>query len=150
MGKGGTREQSRLTRLSIFFFLSEEGFLRGTNYMPIYVQRPLQTLMMPASSSRPKRKSRGDAYLEDNGIGMGGGGGRKEKENSAPAAKKRREEDKQSSKSTATTTTNAPATGSTATVARPKVGSLFYITHSFFYNLLRQLAKGGRGEDCSY
>ncbi|PUU78460.1 Mis12-Mtw1 protein family-domain-containing protein [Tuber borchii] len=110
--------------------------------------------MMPASSSRPKRKSRGDAYLEDNGIGMGGGGGRKEKENSAPAAKKRREEDKQSSKSTAaTTTTNAPATRSSATATKPKVGSLFYITHPFFYNLLRQLAKGGGGgggEDCSY
>ena len=119
--------------------------------MPIYVQRPLQTLMMPASSSRPKRKSRGDAYLEDNGIVMGGGGGRKEKENSAPAAKKRREEDKQSSKSTATTTTtNAPATGSTVIATKPRVGSLFYITHSFFYNLLQQLAKGGGGEGCSY
>ncbi|RPA89241.1 hypothetical protein L873DRAFT_1832039 [Choiromyces venosus 120613-1] len=74
---------------------------------------------MPASSSsRPKRKSRGDAYLEDNGIGIRGGGG-KEKENSAPAAKKRREEDKQSSKSTATTTT---ATGSTTPATKPKEG----------------------------
>lgn len=82
---------------------------------------------------------------------MGGGGGRKEKENSAPAAKKRREEDKQSSKSTATTTTtNAPATGSTVIATKPRVGSLFYITHSFFYNLLQQLAKGGGGEGCSY
>ncbi|PWW78262.1 hypothetical protein C7212DRAFT_345089 [Tuber magnatum] len=90
--------------------------------MPIYAERPLQTLMMPASSSRPKRKSRGDAYLEDNGIGMGGGGGKKEKENSAPAAKKRREEDKQSSKSTATTATatSTSVTGSTATATKPK------------------------------
>jgi len=117
--------------------------------MPIYVQRPLQTLMMPASSSRPKRKSRGDAYLEDNGIGMGGGGGgRKEKENSAPAAKKRREEDKQSSKSTATTTTamaSAPATGSAATATKPKVGSLFLYNPFILCSLLWRLAEGEGG-----
>ncbi|CAZ85911.1 unnamed protein product [Tuber melanosporum] len=107
--------------------------------------------MMPASSSRPKRKSRGDAYLEDNGIGMGGGNGRKEKENSAPAVKKRREEDKQSSKSTATavtTATSASMTGSTATATKPKVGSLLFLCtiHSLFYSLLWQSAEGGEGE----
>ncbi|KAG0638844.1 Mis12-Mtw1 protein family-domain-containing protein [Tuber brumale] len=120
--------------------------------MPIYAQRPLQTLMMPASSSRPKRKSRGDAYLEDNGIGMGGGNGKKEKENSAPATKKRREEDKQSSKSTATTAmataTSASTTGSTATATKSKVGSLIFscTIHSLFYSLLWQSAEGGEGE----
>lgn len=86
--------------------------------MPIYAQRPLQTLIMPVSSSRPKRKSRGDAYPEDNGGGGGGAGivgggggsvglvggaggaggkdaGTLQKENNAPAAttrKKRRED----------------------------------------------------------
>lgn len=49
---------------------------------------------MPTSSTRPKRKSRGDTYAEDNG---GAGGGVKEKENSAPVQgkKKKRTDDGQ-------------------------------------------------------
>lgn len=58
---------------------------------------------MPVSSSRPKRKSRGDTYPEDNGgrgggvgaggVGLVGGGkdgGALEKENNAPPAKSRK------------------------------------------------------------
>lgn len=90
-------------------------------------------------TSRPKRKSRGDARLEDNGGGGGGGGGKereKEKENSAPAAKKRRaEEDRDRDmdvdisgpiRSMATETNGA----STMNAARPKVElpfSLFFL-----------------------
>lgn len=45
--------------------------------------------MMPVSVSRPKRKSRGEAYPEVNGGGLAP----PEKENGAPATKKKKRED---------------------------------------------------------
>lgn len=55
--------------------------------MPVHALRPLQTLIMPVSVGRPKRKSRGDAEAN------GGDPALPLKENSAPATKKKKRED---------------------------------------------------------
>lgn len=57
--------------------------------MPIYAKHPLQTLVMPVSVSRPKRKSRGEVYPEVNGGSLAP----PEKENGATITKKKRRED---------------------------------------------------------